>query len=199
MLLRKKIVSKKKKTSVGKPECILGLIYVLSQGGWMCGKQTLHSPSGKFIQPGAFSRYTFFPRGPCQPSSSWTAAPMLHSGFGAGSGCSCCIEYVCTANPALPGSTGSCWGQQVRRVTVQLSMDPRKGIMMRSGTCRCLGFGSGWLKYYHKVPFWDLLCIDWCLIWNLLAWKKNAWQYIVNSLGVQCFKATVLCSTSLAQ
>lgn len=172
---------------MGKPEGMLGPIYVLSQGGGMCDKLTLHSPSGKFIQLGACSRYFFFPWGPCHPSPLWTAATLLQGGFWAGSGC--------TANPVLPGGTGTCWGQQVR-----VRMDPRKWSMMGWGTCRCLGFGSAWLKYYCKVLFWDLLYIDWCLIWNLLlAWKKKAWKHIVNSLEVQCFKSAVLCWISLAQ
>lgn len=177
----------------------LGPICILSQGGWMCGRQTSHSPSGKFIHPGAYSRYTFFPGDHVTPLPCELLLLCYRVVFGQAVGAAA-ASNVCTANPALQESTGTCWGQQMRKVMVQLSMDPRKISMTGSGTCRCLGFGSGWLKYYRKVPFWDLLYIDWCLIWNLLlAWKKKAWKHIVNSLEVQCFKAAVLCWTSLAQ
>lgn len=144
------------------------------------------------LVPGTlFSRWDYATPLPCE-----LLLLCLRVGFGQAVGAATAVN-VCTANPTLPESTGTCWGQQVR---VQLSMDPRKVSMVGSGTCRCLDFGSGWWKYYFKVLFRDLLYIDWCLIWNLLlAWKKKAWKHIVNSLEVQCFKTTVLCWISLAQ
>lgn len=186
---------KKKKTSVGKPECMLGPICIHSQGDCMANRPC--SPSGKFIQPGAYSRYTFFPWGTMPPLSLVNCCYSATEWF-LGRQWVQLLHWVC-AQQIQPFQVAQA-PQQVRKVMVQLSMDPREVIMTGSGTCRCLGFGSGWLKYYDKVPFGDLLCIDWCLIWYLLlAWKKKAWKHIVNSLEVQCFKAAVLCWTSLAQ
>lgn len=43
-------------------------------------------------------------------------------GFGQAVGAAAALS-VCTENPALPGSTGTFWGQQVRRAMVQLSLE----------------------------------------------------------------------------